>query len=197
MPSAVSAAGFSTAAGSAPVCASAAVSGKASRAAMQRQAHGISLPGGRFEYRGRDLAFARPLRQHATGRSWIDHQYGVLPYRLDAAGKAEILLITSQGAAALGRPQGQSDPLLPQLRIGGARGVRGSRRRGPDRDRADRQLPLREKAARGRRRRRRSSPSIRCWSPARPRTGPSAASASGAGFRPRRPPPRSRSPSSA
>ena len=132
------------------------------------------------------VAFAPPMRQQAmmqAGATTVITQYGVLPYRIDPAGRARDPAHHLEGAAALGDPQGQSDPLLPQPRIGGARGLRGSGRRRADRDGAGRHLPLRQEAALGRRRPGRSSPSFRCSSPARPPTGPSAASASAAGSR--------------
>jgi hypothetical protein len=63
-----------------------------------------------------DLAFARCWRQHgrseARGSDGLITQYGVLPYRVDAEGRLEILLITSRERGRWVVPKGNPIPFL-------------------------------------------------------------------------------------
>src|ERR1051325_10391216 len=99
MPSAVRAAGFSTAAGASACWATRAVSGAASSSAAQRVRRiSWSSRAGTILV-GRDLTFTRCLGQHGSangGSGGVISQYGVLPYRVDREGRVEILLITSR-----------------------------------------------------------------------------------------------------
>jgi predicted phosphate transport protein (TIGR00153 family) len=65
---------------------------------------------------GHDVAFARSLRQHgiasAAGAADLITQYGVLPYRVDADGAIEILLITSRERRRWVVPKGNPIPSL-------------------------------------------------------------------------------------
>ena len=167
MPSAISAAGFSTAGGAAPSWAKRRGQRQGEQGGDgERQAHGFPLRAIRFVMR-RDLAFARSLRQlqgDEPGSGRLITQYGVLPYRVDARGEARNPahhLARSAGAGWFPRAIRSRFFLNYESAAREAfeeAGVEGRIATVPIGT-----YPLRKEAARGRARRRRSSTSIRCW----------------------------------
>ena len=128
-------------------------------------------------------AFTASTWRSGAGSGGLITQYGVLPYRVDAEGKLEFLLITSKERRRWVVPKGNPIPFLLNYESAAREAFEEAGVEGQIAT-----VPIGTYRYDKRRRAGGAAPaivtSIRCWSPARPTPGPSAASASCAGSRP-------------